>query len=834
MTRCAWRPIVFSTLIGVLAAGCGGGGGNGGTAVPAAPTLTLAASSIVTGSSTIITWSSAGATSCTASGSWSGTLAASGSQTITPAAEGTYTYELSCADSAGSSKTSSVTLTALHAMSYSSLNYQFTTGIAAQTVTSPNSALTNWWVSPPLPAGLVLYDGKISGTPTVATPTAQYLVTAYTGPGSAGEKFGAELTVGVSSNVLLNLGHINPIPFVQFDTSHVLSQDSTGFWILWNYATKAQIATGVAQLSGFPAPMALAGPMLVIQTGTGLELRASATGNVLAEVTLQLEWWKVASDGSYVCGGNASQLVCWSPTGQQLISEAGNYYNANVFAAPSELLIALGAAGNGVIETVSSATWTSSTGPAFQGTFDAWFVDGSQFLTTDATSSTVYEYSLASVLEGSASLPTLQGLAGQGNWIWTNQPTIGTDPFGNPEVLSNAVTIYPVGNSATPAATLQLGPVLMADGTFIDALSGSSLTVVDLSGATPAQTSYTLPIAVPPPQGATVGPTPFLFGAISPTQFMESTQSGILVDGSVPGAPRNFGYGAIVSIAGSTARAVFTTESGSTFSYNSATNAFETTPALAANQQVALSADGSVLAALDTSGNVNVYSLPGWTLINALPASGAVAAPTSIVLSASGTILGEQLPNGSTQSVPVAGGVATAYPGPGPIQLSPDGTLAAVASESISAMNASIQWVYINPTTAIYQNGTLQTTLAGYPVGWLDDSRLLVNSYSAECGFIDNAWVFYMGATIYGPTGTKLAAPPIGGSCGQQGTSGEIDSLQVVSSDLVYSQQGNAVTSLTSGANAWVSQDPFSGQWGVFAGSAIVFVSGNLVLAQPY
>jgi hypothetical protein len=55
-----------------------------------------------------------------------------------------------------------------------------------------------------------------------------------------------------------------------------------------------------------------------------------------------------------------------------------------------------------------------------------------------------------------------------------------------------------------------------------------------------------------------------------------------------------------------------------------------------------------------------------------------------------------------------------------------------------------------------------------------------------------------------------------------------------VSSDLVYSQQGNAVTSLTSGANAWVSQDPFSGQWGVFAGSAIVFVSGNLVLAQPY
>jgi hypothetical protein len=334
-----------------------------------------------------------------------------------------------------------------------------------------------------------------------------------------------------------------------------------------------------------------------------------------------------------------------------------------------------------------------------------------------------------------------------------------------------------------------------------------------------------------------LGPAPFVFVAFSPTQFMESAESGVLIDGSVPGAPRDFGYGAIISIAGSTSRAVFTTESGNTFSYNGATNAFETTSALAANQQVALSSDGSVLAALDTSGNVNVYSLPGWTLINALPASGAVSAPTSIVLSASGTILGEQLANGSTQSVPVTGGVATAYPGPGPIQLSPDGTLAAVASESLSTLLNSMYggagFIFTNVTTTVYRSGTLLATLPGYPVGWLDDSRIFVNSYSGECG-VNNEFVFYTGATIYGPTGTKLATPPIGGVCAIQWESGEIDSLQVVSSDLVYSQQSNDVVSLTSGASTWASQDPFSGQWGVFAGSAIAFVSGNLVLAQPY
>jgi hypothetical protein len=139
----------------------------------------------------------------------------------------------------------------------------------------------------------------------------------------------------------------------------------------------------------------------------------------------------------------------------------------------------------------------------------------------------------------------------------------------------------------------------------------------------------------------------------------------------------------------------------------------------------------------------------------------------------------------------------------------------------------------VNHATGIYQNGTLLTTLQGYPVAWLDDSRLFVNSYSAECDLIDNRWVFYTGATIYGPTGTKLAMPPTGGVCDIQRAPGEIDSLQVVSSDLVYSQQSNSVISLTSGADTWQSQDPFSGQ-GVFAGSAIVFLSGNLVIAQPY
>jgi hypothetical protein len=85
--------------------------------IPAAPTLTLANPSIVVGGITTLTWSSSGATSCTASGSWSGTLATSGSQSVTGAAAGTQTYSLTCSNSAGTSAAASATLTVTAASS---------------------------------------------------------------------------------------------------------------------------------------------------------------------------------------------------------------------------------------------------------------------------------------------------------------------------------------------------------------------------------------------------------------------------------------------------------------------------------------------------------------------------------------------------------------------------------------------------------------------------------------------------------------------------------------------------------------------------------------------
>ena len=89
---------------------------------PGAPTLTLAATSVVVGNSTTISWSDVGATSCTASGSWSGTLATSGTQTLAPTTAGTSVYSLTCANAAGPSAASKATLTATAATTTTSNN----------------------------------------------------------------------------------------------------------------------------------------------------------------------------------------------------------------------------------------------------------------------------------------------------------------------------------------------------------------------------------------------------------------------------------------------------------------------------------------------------------------------------------------------------------------------------------------------------------------------------------------------------------------------------------------------------------------------------------------
>jgi hypothetical protein len=77
---------------------------------PGAPRLSLAVDSIAAGSSTTISWSAINAAGCAASGGWSGALATSGTLTVKPTAMGTTSYSLSCANTVGTSTTSTASL----------------------------------------------------------------------------------------------------------------------------------------------------------------------------------------------------------------------------------------------------------------------------------------------------------------------------------------------------------------------------------------------------------------------------------------------------------------------------------------------------------------------------------------------------------------------------------------------------------------------------------------------------------------------------------------------------------------------------------------------------
>lgn len=79
-------------------------GSGGGTP----PTVTLEANptGVTTGTSSTLTWTSTNATSCTATGGWSGTLATSGSQDVSPTA--TTVYKLTCTGAGGSASDSAI------------------------------------------------------------------------------------------------------------------------------------------------------------------------------------------------------------------------------------------------------------------------------------------------------------------------------------------------------------------------------------------------------------------------------------------------------------------------------------------------------------------------------------------------------------------------------------------------------------------------------------------------------------------------------------------------------------------------------------------------------
>jgi len=680
-----------------------------------------------------------------------------------------------------------------------------------------SGTVASYTISPPLPSGLSLNSstGAISGTPSAVSASATYTITASNSVGNSTAN--VTITVNQAASVLLELGHAVQIGFLRVTNSRVLSQDETNHWVLWNYTDGTMLVQGD---QGTKLPVDLAGATVVIGLPNGLEVRASSDGHILATIASSVSWWKLATDGSYICAGSPAGLTVWTPTGQVLVSKSSDYSAANAFAAPSQVQIALGAAGQNVIETVSTADGSSSLGPTFSGQFNSWFLDGGRFLTN--VSNTVWTYSNATVQQALVSLPTVQNLTGQGNWIWTYESNLPGYAFD----------IYPVGGT-TPAASYALNAdtIVIPSGTTVAVLpyGAPSASVIDLSGSSPSTAVYALPFAY-----ATS------FGASSSSQWIIGNTHGVLLDGASLGTtPSYLGFGAAWSIAGATGRVAIATAKGTILYLDPASATVQGTIAFSSSI-VQLSSDGTVLATAadendaqyETDRTLKVFSLPAATLINNWPFTFSDNPPftpflADFSLSGSGTMIGQVIatlgtPSFLRQVTATTGGATIWSDMPGttfldssqpflaPIRLSPDGTLIAVSNLPPPSANSA---------TNVYKNGILTTAAPGWAVGWIDNSRFLVNNYVEPLGGSTR----FSACTIYDATGVKLAQPALP----------ELLAFQTVTSDSIYSPKENTIFSLETGAPIWTSANPSAGV-GAVSGSYVVFLSGSHVLVESF
>jgi hypothetical protein len=662
----------------------------------------------------------------------------------------------------------------------------------------------NWSISPALPPGLELstLDGTILGQPTAASPATIYTVT----QSNAGGSTTATLTIAVAASPLLNLGLASGPASIQFSNSKMLSAEGSpnnpyGGWLLQDFASGATLAQGNGEGASTLYVVRwftdLENDVMVDLTYKGLEVRSATDGSIISTIPepLTANWYRLATDGSYIAAGSPTALTIWSTSGQVLVSHAGNYgFGVNAFAAPGQIRIANGPAGANVIETIAVPTGDSSVSPVFKGAFNIWFLDGQSFLTN--LDNTVWIYSNTAVQLDFTSLPSFGDLAGQGNWFWAFN--------------GDTLNIYKVGASAAPAFSAAFATNVLAypSGGTLGVISGQSqLTVIDLSGAAPTSATYTLPFSLAS------------YGAQSASVWAVGEGNGVIFDGTSLGStPRTFNLGAATTIVGGTSYFSIAMATGSINYYNSGDNSLAGSISFPISRLFA-SADGTVLVAESSepapSGmypTTNIYSLPSGTLVNTVPDNlGFVA------LSQSGAVIAEGVaPSGTnscdTQFVPATGGPALycLSIGSGGFALSPDGTLVAIdlGSGTTAATN-------------IYKNGILVTAVPGSGVFWLDNNRLLVAAPTPVYFQFPPPQPY----TIYDSLGNFL------GNAATTDNLGCNYACRVVSTDSLF--EGNWIVSYMTGAIEWESADYFQQGKSAVAGSQVILAAGDYVLAEP-
>jgi hypothetical protein len=374
-----------------------------------------------------------------------------------------------------------------------------------------------------------------------------------------------------------------------------------------------------------------------------------------------------------------------------------------------------------------------------------------------------------------------------------------------------------VGSNATLTATygadkLVVGPNLLG----LLGHTSSEVAIVDLSGASPVVTQHDTPY---------VNLT--AFAANSTTDWVFGNVRGVMF-GEIPvaGAPQRYSHGAAMDIAGSTQRFAIATAAGSIFFYDSATLTQEGELDFRSNR-LDLSADGTVLLAQATDADsqyspdrtVRIFGLPAGNTIDDRPYDVTMPPyPADAMLSLSGTVVGEVkdqhfvtlvdgTPVFTEPLAPAPGGFGGAFPYR-KLHISPSGARFTISNGE----------PVVGTTTNLRTAAALVGAAPGVSVGWIDDSRVLLNRYRDQAGIPR-----YDGVNIVNNIGVLVASPPLP----------EIGRFQTVTANTIYSPQRNAIYDLTTGNPTWLNALPIDREVGEVAGANVVFATANFVRAEP-
>jgi hypothetical protein len=608
---------------------------------------------------------------------------------------------------------------------------------------------------------------------------------------------------------VLDVGHVNGALLEQ-SADRLLSRDATtitgaaGPWfILWNTTTRVRVASGES------TNVHLAGATLAVQTTSNVELRNAADGALRATVPITA-YSGLASDGTYLYAASAAKLSAYSTaTGALLFEKLGNYSTAKIYAAPGELRVAAGPAATSAIELIATSTGASTITPSYAYAFNTWFEDGNRFATN--LGNTVQVYSKNGVSAGLVALPAVNKLHGQGDYLW---------------IVWGRVNVYRVGGSATPVATYYptTDPVPGANNTMalqadpaLDPDFKSHVDIITL-GATISKVTVALPRRF----------SGLAYAGDSSGNWSMGLSEGAIYDSHDVGMTPwpSLTCGALYQPNGATTGrfAVGTAAKGIVVgdALTTSKTILGTLPFTASN--VAISGDGLTLGAQaevgyskETSG-AKVFALPGGSVLGEFTWDATTGAIKYIALARGGTRFGRTFegPPVARYVTDVSGSTTevsdtTSYE---PTRISPDGTLVALSTSPRST----------TVTTRIYKRGALVAAVAGWAVGWLDDTRLLVNTYHAVGPLASPT---FTDARIYASDGTYLSTtglPEIYSSFGD---------IAVVSATRVYSSNHNAIFDLT-GAKVWSGPTTIPLGRGTVAGGFVLYQLDHRIIAEAY